>query len=80
MTIRGGTVPGGKPRRVVCIIAVVCARAVWMFAVGWKKTLITPIPLSDWDSMCSMSLTVMVRPRSALVTMRSAISSGAIPA
>ena len=76
----GGTVPGGKPRKVVCTIAVVCASAVWMFAVGWKKTLITPMPFSDCDSMCSMSLTAMVSPRSELVTMRSAISSGASPA
>jgi hypothetical protein len=39
----------------------------------------TPTPFSDCDSMCSMSLTVVVMPRSELETMRSAISLGAMP-
>ena len=41
--------------------------------VGWKKILMMPTPTSDCDSMWSMSLTVVVMPRSALVTMRLAI-------
>ena len=30
-----------------------------MSTVGWKKILTTPMPGNDWDSMCSMSLTVV---------------------
>ena len=78
--ISGGVVPGGRLRTVVCTMAVACASAVWMFACGWKKILMTPTPFTDCDSMCSMLLTVMVMPRSELVMMRSAISSGANPA
>ena len=36
-----------------------------MFAFGWKKTLTTAMPGSDCDSMCSMSFTSVVKPRSA---------------
>ena len=75
----GGVVPGGRPRTVVCTIAVTWASAVWMLACGRKKILMTPTPATDCDSMCSMSLTVMVMPRSELVTMRSAMSEGANP-
>ena len=32
----GGVEPGGNWRKIVCMIAVVCASAVWMLAVGWK--------------------------------------------
>ena len=35
-----------------------------MLAPGWKNTLTTPMPSSDCDSMCSMSLTVVVSARS----------------
>jgi hypothetical protein len=35
-----------------------------MLAFGWKKTLMIEMPLSEVDSMCSMSLTVVVRLRS----------------
>ncbi len=75
----GGVVPGGKPRTVVCEMAVTCAMAVWMLVPGRKKILMTPRPYTDCDSMCSMLLTVVVMPRSELVTMRSAISCGDIP-
>src|ERR1700712_3220099 len=44
--------------------ATVCAIAVWILADGWKNTLMTVTPDSDCDSMCSMSLTVVVNPRS----------------
>ena len=45
-----------------------------MLAVGWKKTLMTAMPASDVDSMCSMSLTVVVRLRSFCAAMRWPIS------
>src|SRR4051812_3057573 len=61
LMISGGVMPGGSCRTCVCMIATTCAMAVWMFAVGWKNTLITLMPDSDVDSMCSMSLTVVVR-------------------
>ena len=77
--ISGGVVPGGRPRTVVCTIAVTWESAIWMLAWGRKKILITPTPFTDCDSMCSISLTVIVMPRSELVTMRSAISLGAKP-
>ena len=48
-------------------MAVTWASAVWMLACGRKKILMTPTPFTDCDSMCSMSLTVMVMPRSELV-------------
>ncbi len=75
----GGVVPGGNCRTLVCTIEVTCASAVCMFAEGWKNTLMTPMPLSDCDSICSMLLTVVVIPRSEFVTMRSAISPGGSP-
>ena len=77
--ISGGVMPGGRPRTVAWQIAVICAMAMSIFTFGWKNTLITPIPLSDWDSMCSMSLTVVVIPRSLMVTMRDAICSADMP-
>src|ERR1700722_14269952 len=76
--IRGGVVPTGNWRTVVCPMAVICAMAPCTFVPGRKNTLITPRPYTDWDSMCSMSLTVVVIPRSELATMRSAISWSAI--
>jgi len=78
--IIGGVMPGGRPRTVDWQIAVICAMAMSIFTFGWKNTLITAIPLRDWDSMCSMSLTVVVRPRSLMVTMREAISGADMPA
>src|SRR5882762_7335513 len=50
-----------------------------MFAVGCKNTLTIAIPLSDCDSMCSILSTVVVRARSVMLTIRSAISSGTRP-
>ena len=55
------------------------AIAVWMLAVGWKNTLITEIPASEVDSMCSMSLTVVVRLRSFCAAMRCPISVAGRP-
>jgi hypothetical protein len=63
LMISGGVMPGG-----ICAAAPArsrpCAMAVWMLAVGWKKILMIEMPASDCDSMCSMSLTVVVRLRS----------------
>ncbi len=70
----GGVMPGGSCRTWVCTEATTWAMAVWMFAVGWKNTLITVTPASDRDSTCSMSLTVVVRPRSVWPAMRWPIS------
>ena len=39
----------------------------------------TATPVSVWLSMCSMSLTIVVRKRSKLLTMRFSISSGGRP-
>ncbi len=78
-TTFGGKVPGGRGRRMVCDKAVICAIASSTFTVGWKNMRITETPLYEVDSMCSMSLTVVVMARSSMVTMRSAISCGDIP-
>ena len=75
----GGVVPVGSWRNIVCTMAVTCDCAVCMLAEGWKKTLITPTPLSDCDSMCSISFTVVVMARSEMVTMRLLISLGDRP-
>jgi len=62
--MKGGVVPGGACLSELCEMAVTCAVAASIFAPGWKKILMTAIPVSVWLSMCSMSLTVVVRPRS----------------
>ena len=71
--------PGGSCRTCVCSAATTCAMAVWMFALGWKKTLMIVMPASDVDSMCSISLTVVVSPRSFWAAMRCPISCAARP-
>src|ERR1700677_2206826 len=75
----GGVVPGGRERNCTWLMAVTWATASPTFTLGWKKILMTPMPTSDWDSMWSMSLTAVVMPRSALVTMRLAIWSADKP-
>src|SRR5205085_8093014 len=60
----GGVMPGGSCRTCVCTEATVWATACWMLAFGWKNTFSTEMPGSEVDSMCSMSLTTVVRPRS----------------
>ena len=75
----GGVMPGGSWRTCVCTAATVCAIADWMFAFGWKKTLMTEMLGSDVDSMCSMSLTVVVNPRSLEAAMRWPISCAGSP-
>ena len=58
----------------------ICETAASIDAPGWKNTLITATPFTVCDSMCSMSLTVVVIARSSTVTMRRSMSSGANPA
>ncbi len=77
--MKGGVVPGGKLRNCTWLMAVTWATAWPMLTCGWKKILMRPMPFSDCDSMCSMSLTVVVMPRSLLVTMRLAISCAERP-
>src|SRR5215831_13025181 len=77
--MNGGLVPGGSWRTADCEIDVICATADSVLAPGWKNTLTIETPRSVCDSMCSMSLTVVVRPRSKPETMRFAISSADMP-
>jgi hypothetical protein len=79
LSTSGGVMPGGSWRTCDCMIDTTCASAVWMFAVGWKNTLMTVMPASERDSMCSMSLTVVVRPRSLWPAMRCPISCALSP-
>jgi hypothetical protein len=75
----GGVMPGGSWRSCACMMDTTCASAVWMLASGWKKTLMMATPASDCDSMCSMSLTVVVRLRSLCAVMRWPISCADSP-
>jgi hypothetical protein len=77
--MNGAVVPGGSCRSTDCEIAAICATALSVLAPGWKKTFTTAVPRSVIDSMCSMSLTVVVRPRSKLVTIRNDSSSADMP-
>ena len=43
--INGGVIPGGICFRTVCADAVICATAESTEAFGWRKTLMTPMPL-----------------------------------
>ena len=63
-TTSGGVDPGGVVFSTVCEMAVICATAISGLTVGWKKNFTTATPFSDWDSICSMSLTVVVAARS----------------
>src|SRR6478736_925701 len=77
--MNGGCVPGGICRRLKFETAVIWAIACSVVAPGCRNTFTTAIPRSDCDSMCSMSLTVVVRPRSKFETMRFEISSADMP-
>ena len=77
--MNGGVAPGGRLRNCTWQIAVTWATALPMFTCGWKKILMTEMPLSDCDSMCSMSLTAIVKPRSLLKAMRVDISCAERP-
>lgn len=56
--------PGGIARRIVWHRALTCASAPAISVSGWKYTLTTPVLSTDWDSMRSMSLTVVESARS----------------
>src|ERR1700761_8045371 len=77
---RGGVVPCGYCRSDVCAIAVTCATACEIFTDGRKKILVTETPFTVCDSVCSMSLTVVVKLLSNGRTMRSLNSCGDNPA
>src|SRR6266705_218744 len=77
--IRGGWMPAGSWRRMVCDIAVTCALAVSRRACGCRKILTIAWPFTVVDSMCSMLSTVVVRTRSYWVVIRPSISSGLRP-
>ena len=77
--MKPGVVPGGIWRTVLCAVAVSSDIAISTRAPGWKKTLTILRPFMLWDSMCSMSLTVVVSERSYWVAMRSSMSSAVSP-
>ncbi len=56
--------PGGICLSTVCEIDATCAFATATLTPGWKKILTMPMPAYEFASMCSMSLTVVVRLRS----------------
>ncbi len=60
----GGSVPGGRMRRIDAALLAASAIARLMSAPGWKKIFTTDTPFSDCDSMCSMSSTSDVSARS----------------
>jgi hypothetical protein len=77
--MKGGVVPGGDWRSCVCDTPVICANDSSSLAPGWKKYFTTAMLLSDCDSVCSTSLTVVCAVRSLKRMMRVAISSGCRP-
>ena len=77
--MNGGVMPGGSTRSTVWETAVTWETAASMLVPGWKNTLMTAMPFSDWDSMCSIPATVVVMARSSIVTMRRSMSSGPRP-
>ena len=70
--------PAGA-RAVVLAEAVTWATACSILTFGWKKTLIAATPGYDWDSSCSISLTVVVMARSLMVVNLRSISCGGSP-
>ena len=78
-TMNGGVIPGGMTFSSVWQVAVTWATAASIRAPGWKYTRITPTPVSDWLSTCSMSFTAVVSTRSVTRTSRLSTSSGGIP-
>ena len=77
--MNGGVVPGGAERSWVCETPVICANASSSLTFGWKKYFTTEVPLSDCDSVCSTSLTVVCAVRSLCSTMRSPSPPGDRP-
>src|SRR5437879_12292977 len=77
--MKGAVVPGGAKRSMVCDTPVICAYDSSSLTLGWKKYFTTEVPLTDCDSVCSTSLTVVCAVRSPLRMRRVAISSGDSP-
>src|ERR1700739_1599857 len=77
--MKGAVVPGGANRRMVCDTPVICAYESSSLTLGWKKYFTTEVPVTDCDSVCSTSLTVVCALRSLPRMMRVAISSGDRP-
>ena len=75
----GGVVPGGSWRNLGLRDGRDLRHRVADVDARLEEDLMTEMPFSDCDSMCSMSLTVVVSERSLSVTMRSAICSGEKP-
>lgn len=79
MRTSGGVVPAGIWRIEGCETAETCDVAVRISTLGWKKILMIPMPYIEVLSVCSMSLTVVVRMRSNGAMMRLDISLGERP-
>ena len=62
--INGGVVPAGNCLSWVWDWPAICAIAMLIFTPGWKNTFMTAMPFNDCDSMCSISLTMVVKLRS----------------
>ena len=77
--INGGVCPGGIERSNVWQMAVICATPASTDAPGCRNTLMTLMPLYAVDSMCSMSLTVVVSGRSQLYMIRCSTSCALSP-
>src|SRR5580700_5335341 len=75
----GGVMPVGSECRTAWDVAASCATAAFTLAPAWKKTLMMERPGRDCDSICSMSLTEVVKERSQRMVTTSAISSGEMP-
>ena len=72
--------PVGRECNTDCEAAANWATAASTLALGWKKILMMDRPGRDCDSMCSISLTEVVKERSQRMVTTSAISSGEMPA
>src|ERR1022692_3331847 len=70
--MEGGVMPVGSECSTACEAAANCATAASTLALGWKKILMMDKPGSDCDSMCSMSLTDVVKERSQRMVTTSA--------
>jgi hypothetical protein len=75
----GGVMPGGKMRRMVPLMALICAMDAPRSVPWWKNTLTSPMPGMQFDSMRSMPLTVVEYARSLMMTTRRSISSADRP-
>src|SRR3954453_3725476 len=78
--MNGGLIPGGSCRSEPFAVDPIWAIAASTLTPGWKNVLTTATPRSEFDSMCSMSLTLVVIERSNGATIRAAISSADSPA